>query len=99
MLIIVGHVFVAPSEVEEFIADTRATLPLGRSAEGNLFFSFTLDDPAEGSVVIYERWRDRAALDAYLGRPEVITIFTKWSGRMRNEVMMYDASNERSPRG
>ncbi|XDA97997.1 antibiotic biosynthesis monooxygenase [Sulfitobacter sp. LCG007] len=99
MLIIAGHVFVPPADVEEFIADARATLPLGRSAEGNLFFSFTLDDPAEGSVVVYERWRDRAALDAYLGRSEVIAIFTKWSGRMRNKVMMYDASNERSPRG
>lgn len=99
MLIIAGHVFVAPVDVDEFISDARATLPLGRSAEGNLFFSFTLDDAAKGSIVVLERWRDRSCLDAYLARPEVIAIFEKWGGRMRNEVMLYDADNERSPRG
>lgn len=99
MLIIAGHVFVAPSELKDFIADARSTLPLGRAAEGNLFFSFTVDDEAEGSVTVLERWRDRASLDAYLALPEVVAIFTRWGGRMRNEVRLYDASNERSPRG
>ncbi|MBW4330998.1 antibiotic biosynthesis monooxygenase [Stakelama sp. CBK3Z-3] len=98
MLIIAGHVFVAPDEVDEFLADARATLPLGRAADGNLFFSFTLDTPEEGSVVVLERWRDRESLDAYLARSEVIAIFEKWHDRMRNEVMMYDVRNERSPR-
>ncbi|WP_010187652.1 putative quinol monooxygenase [Sphingomonas sp. PAMC 26605] len=98
MLIIAGHVFVAPSDVDAFMTDARATLPFGRSADGNLFFSFTLDDPGEGSVTVLERWRDRTALNAYLARPEVVEIFQRWGGRMRNEVKMYDASNERSPR-
>jgi len=98
MLIIAGHVFVAPSDVDAFLADARSTLALGRAAEGNLFFSFTLDDPAEGSVTVLERWRDKASLEAYLARSEVVAIFTRWMGRMRNEVKMYDASNERSPR-
>jgi len=98
MLIVAGHVFVAPSEVDAFVADARSTLSIGRAAKGNLFFSFTLDEPAEGSVTVLERWNDRASLDAYLARPEVVAIFTRWSGRMRNEVKLYDASNERSPR-
>lgn len=98
MLIIAGHVFVAPCDIDAFVAEARATLLLGRSADGNLFFSFTLDDPVEGSVTVLERWRDRAALDAYLGRPEVVELLQRWVGRMRNEIMMYDASNERSPR-
>lgn len=98
MLIIAGHVFVAPFDVDAFLADARSTLALGRAAEGNLFFSFTLDDPAEGSVTVLERWRDKASLEAYLARSEVVAIFTRWMGRMRNEVKMYDASNERSPR-
>lgn len=50
MLIIAGHVFVAPSDVNAFVCDARRTLSLGRSADGNLFFSFTLDDPSEGSI-------------------------------------------------
>ena len=98
MLIIAGHVFVDPSEVEAFVADARSTLPMGRAAEGNLFFSIMLDDPAEGSVTVLERWRDKASVDAYLARPEVVDLFARWSDRMRNEVRMYDVSNERSPR-
>ena len=50
------------------------------------------------SVTVLERWRDKASLNAYLARSEVVAIFTRWIGRMRNEVKMYDASNERSPR-
>ena len=80
MLIIAGHVFVAPADVEAFLADARSTLALGRAAEGNLFFSFTLDDPAKGSVTVMERWRDKASLDAYLARSEVVAIFTRWMG-------------------
>ena len=98
MLIIAGHVYVDPSDIEELVADARATIPGARAADGCLFFSQTMDDPAAGSLLVLERWRDQEALDAYLTRPGVVAIFAKWSIRMRNEVRKFDASNERSPR-
>jgi len=97
MLIIAGHVHVESSEIEEFVADARATMPVARAQDGCLFFSFTLDDPAVGTMLVLERWRDQAAVDAYLARPEVAALFRKWSDRMRSEVRKFDASNERSP--
>ena len=97
MLILAGHVYVDPARVGEFVAEARATLPGARATEGCLFCSFTLDDPATGSVLVLERWRDQAALSARLAAPEVVEMFGKWGGAMRNEVRKYDAANERLP--
>ena len=97
MIILAGHVYVDPADINELVADARATIPAARAADGCLFFSFTLDDPAAGSMLVLERWRDQAANTAYLAKPEVRALFTKWGGRMTNEVRKFDASNERSP--
>lgn len=98
MLIICGNVFVEPAEVEEFVAEARKTIPLALANTGCLFISFTLDDPAAGSILVLERWRDQQELETHLAKPEVVALFTKWAGKMKNEVMKYDATNERSPR-
>lgn len=97
MLIVAGLVHVDPSDLQQFVAEARATLPAARTADGNLFFSCVVDDPGSGSVLMFERWRDQAALDAYLSRPEVLAIFQKWGPRMRSDTRKYDASNERNP--
>jgi quinol monooxygenase YgiN len=97
MLIIAGHVYVDPANIEEFVADARANIAGARAQPGCLFFSFALDDPADGSMLVLERWRDQEALDAYLARPEVVAVFEKWAGRMTSEVRKFDGMNERSP--
>jgi len=98
MLIIAGLVFVDNSEIEEFVAEARKTIPLAYENEGCLFISFTLEDRKNGSMLVLERWKDRIALNKHLSRIEVVELFTKWAPKMRNEVRMYDASNERDPR-
>ena len=98
MLIITGQVFVDTSEIETFVAEARKTIPLAYENEGCLFISFTVDDHKDGSMLVVERWKDRISLDKHLSRTEVIELFTKWGPKMRNEVRMYDASNERDPR-
>jgi len=66
--------------------------------EGCLFISFTVDDHRDGSLLVVERWKDRISLDKHLLKIEVIGLIKKWGPKMRNEVRMYDASNERDPR-
>ena len=97
MIIIAGLVYVDPSDLMEFVTEARETLPGARAAEGNLFFSVAVDNADVASVLMFERWRDQAALDAYLARPEILAIFEKWGPRMRSEVRKYDALNERGP--
>lgn len=98
MLIVAGQVFVDTSEIETFVAEARKTIPLAYQNEGCLFISFTVDDKDTGSMLVLERWKDRISLDKHLAKTEVIKLFTKWGPKMRNEVRLYDASNERDPR-
>jgi quinol monooxygenase YgiN len=97
-LLLAGRVYVAPTEVEELVAEARRTIPLAQANAGCLFFSFTLEDVATGSMLVLEHWRSQEALDAHLAQPEVVALFTKWSSKMRNEVRKFDVHNERSPR-
>ncbi|MUG68024.1 putative quinol monooxygenase [Shouchella clausii] len=99
MIMIAGHVYVNPDELEAFVSEARATIPLARATDGCLFFSCAIDDPKEGSMIMLERWRDQEALSAYLAAPHVQALFAKWGSKMRNEVRKYDASNERAPLG
>ena len=97
MIIIAGHVFTDPADIHALVADARATLPKARAFDGCLFFSQTLDDPDAGSMLVFEQWRDEAALTAYLAQPHVVDIFARWADRMRNEVRKFDVANERNP--
>lgn len=97
MLIVAGYTYVDPTDLEKFVADSRALLADARTEEGCLFISFTLDDPEAGSMLVLERWRDQAAHDAHLAKPEVVATFAKWAGKLGNEVRKYDAFNERPP--
>lgn len=97
-LLLAGRVYVAPAEVEELVAEARQTMPLAQANPGCQLISFTLDERAAGSMLVVEHWRDQASLDRHLAQPAVIALFTKWAGRMRNEVRKFDALHERSPR-
>lgn len=98
MLIIAGHVHVDPHDVEEFITEAKATYPIAAQNPGNILLSFCVDDATAGTITVLEKWQSQEALSAHLSTPQVQQIFTKWAPRMRNEVRMYDARNERDPR-
>jgi quinol monooxygenase YgiN len=97
-LLVAGRVYVAPTEVEQLVAEAQQTVPLALANEGCLLIAFTLDNLAAGSMLVFEHWRSQEALEAHLAQPEVVALFTKWGSRMRNEVRKFDATNERSPR-
>ena len=98
MILIAGHVHIAPEDVSEFLADAEATYPVAAGNPGNVLISFCPHDKAAGSITVLEQWTSQEALDKHLSAPEVIEIFTKWGPRMVNEVRKFDALNERDPR-
>jgi quinol monooxygenase YgiN len=77
---------------------TRATYPVAAANPGNILLSFCVDDADAGKITVLEQWTSQEALEQHLATPEVISIFTKWGPRMRNEARKFDASNERDPR-
>ncbi len=95
MLIIAGHILTDPSSVEALASDLRAGIPRTLKEDGCLAYSFALDDTAKGSILVYERWRDEAALAAHLSAPEIGELMGKWAGKFEIAARKYDAANER----
>lgn len=96
MIIVTGHIHLAPGDVTEFVADVRAFAAGTRAEKGCLFFGVAVEDASAGRMLVAERWKDQESLTAHLETRETLAFIGKWTGRMRGEVLKYDASTERS---
>lgn len=95
MLILVGHIKTSPAQVSALLADLKSLIPATLLEDGCLAYSFALDDAATGAVLVYERWRDEAALAAHLAVPAVGALLGNWGDKVELSVSKFDASNER----
>lgn len=95
MLILVGHIKTSPDQVSALLADLKSLIPATLLEDGCLAYSFALDDAATGAVLVYERWRDEAALAAHLAVPAVGALLGNWGDKVELAVRKFDASNER----
>lgn len=95
MLIIAGHILTDPSSVEELARDLRDGVARTLKEDGCLGYAFALDDAERGSILVYERWRDQAALTAHISQPSIAELMGKWAGKFEIAVRKFDAANER----
>ena len=67
MLIVAGHLIVAPQERDAYLASCTEAVEAARAAAGCLDFTITADllDPAR--ICIYERWEGEDELLAFRG--------------------------------
>ncbi|GAA4283786.1 antibiotic biosynthesis monooxygenase [Brevibacterium daeguense] len=65
MIIVAGHITVAPEEREDYLASCVNIVEQARNASGCLDMSISADlvDPAR--INIFERWESQAELDAF----------------------------------
>ena len=96
MLIVTGYIHLAPPDVEEFVADMATFARTTRAREGCLFYAVAPDDPGSGRMLVVERWRDQAALDAHLAAGDTAAFVERWQGRMTSDLAKFDAGNERA---
>ncbi|RKE84132.1 antibiotic biosynthesis monooxygenase [Rhizobium sp. AG855] len=96
MIIIQGEIQIDPSDVTAFERDIRTINPLILPDSGCLFYVVTAVDAVGGRLAVSERWRDQASLTAHLQRTEVMSFMTVWGGRMRGNLSVFDAQNERA---
>lgn len=94
MIVVMGYIHLATSDVKEFLDDIEVIGPGTRAEKGCLFYAVTLDDASAGRMVVTERWQDQASLTAHFEGPQTAS-FQRWVNRIRIEVLRYDASNER----
>ena len=96
MIIVLGHIEIDPSEGDDFLGDVDVINPKKRAGSGCLSYSTTGDSQKTGHIAVAERWQDQQSLTAHLEHEATQAFIEKWSGRMRAQVMKYDAFNERS---
>jgi quinol monooxygenase YgiN len=94
LIIVMGHVYLDPSDVTEFLDDIQVIGEKTRVEEGCLFYTVTVEDARAGRMVVAERWRDQASLTAHLEGLQTAS-FQKWAAKIKTEVLRYDASSER----
>ncbi|WP_165826180.1 putative quinol monooxygenase [Rhizobium wuzhouense] len=96
MIIIQGEIQIDPSDVAAFERDIRTINPLILPDSGCLFYVVTVVDAVGGRLAVSERWRDQGSLTAHLNRSEAVSFMTVWGGRMRGNLSVFDAQNERA---
>jgi quinol monooxygenase YgiN len=67
MVIVAGHVIVAPQERENYLTGCAEVVRQAREAPGCLDFALTADLLDPGRVNIFERWESQAAVNAFRG--------------------------------
>jgi quinol monooxygenase YgiN len=67
MLIIAGHLIVAASDRDGYVADCAPAVAAARSADGCLDFAVSADVLDPMRVNVFERWQTRESLDAFRG--------------------------------
>ncbi|WP_031466419.1 putative quinol monooxygenase [Sciscionella sediminilitoris] len=67
MVIVAGHILVAPGDREPYLADCAHIVEQARRAPGCLDFTITADLVDTGRIDIFERWESQAALEAFRG--------------------------------
>lgn len=67
MLIISGHLTVAPADRDAYVADCRIVVGLARKSPGCLDFAITADSLDVGRINVYECWETEEELEAFRG--------------------------------
>ena len=67
MIIVAGHLVVAASDRDRYVADCAAAVTAARTADGCLDFAVSADAVDPRRVNVFERWETRAQLEAFRG--------------------------------
>lgn len=67
MVIVAGHIVVAPDVRDGYLADCRGVVEQARRTPGCLDFAITADLLESDRIDVFERWESRAAVDAFRG--------------------------------
>ena len=89
MIVLMGYLYVEPSDVREFIADLVAIAAGTRAERGCLFYAVVLEDVPSGRMLLAQRWSDEYALAAHLAGPNAALFQQKWGHRVRLDVQRY----------
>ena len=67
MVIVAGHITVAPQQRESYLAGCVRVVEQARGAAGCLDFAISADLVDPGRINVFERWESQAAVDTFRG--------------------------------
>ena len=96
MLIVAGTVRVPPQNFEGLRPHMAAMLTASRAEDGCLDYGYAEDVIEAGLVHVFERWRDRAALDAHFRTPHMAAWRAAWPsfGVSDRRLFAYEVASE-----
>lgn len=67
MIIVAGHIRVAPEQLTNYMNHCRQVVELARAAPGCLDFSLSPDPLEPGRINVFERWTSDTDVEAFRG--------------------------------
>ena len=67
MVIVAGHIIVAPEQRDSYLAGCVSVVEQARDAAGCLDFAICADLVDPGRINVFERWDSQAAVEAFRG--------------------------------
>jgi len=67
MIIVAGHLRVHSAQRDDFVREGQAAVEQARRTPGCLEYALSADLTEPDRALVFERWQDRAALDAFRG--------------------------------
>ena len=80
MIIVMGHAKLAAGQIDQLHAEMATQIAATRAEEGCELYVFARDVLDPDTLIISERWRDQAAIDAHFQSPHMAA-FNKVLGR------------------
>lgn len=71
MIIVMGHAQMAPGEIDRLKEAMAAQIAATNAEDGCLHYSFGRDVADPDRLIVSERWRDQAAIDAHFSSPHM----------------------------
>ena len=67
MVIVAGHIIVAPGQRDSYLAGCASIVEQARDAAGCLDFAISADLVDPGRINVFERWDSQATVEAFRG--------------------------------
>jgi quinol monooxygenase YgiN len=92
VIIVAGHIDVAPEQRDEFLAGREQTIRASRSEPGCIEYVFSADALEPGRVRVFERWESKEALRAHLAALQSVPPpAAPGVPRLATELVQYEA--------
>ena len=76
MIIVMGHAKLAAGQIDQLQAEMATQIAATRAEDGCELYAFARDLVDPDTLIISERWRDQAAIDAHFHSPHM-AVFNK----------------------